>query len=418
MKNLTMAMLRLALVLGLLAIPGAALAAPTEQEGTVDSVTIAAIQAGAATVLGTVGSGGVAVDLTQTDDTPVEEPTPEPVEAGAGEVLVGELVEYTSPELTISFPDNWDVSEEDGGLFTASEDATGLSLQIENFGNDVPGLFMLPIFEAQAGLFATSLGEGAEITEISRLTIGEDALPAMRLTFANVSDPFAGTMDGVVYIIAAGRDGYGMYAGAESTAWQTLGPVVDEIAAGIVINPEYITLQRAGDEPLEIASEDGAYTITLPAGWLGSVTGDEDLGLVISDPDVSVVGAAGLSESAPPDDPMLQALAEGIAGELDDETSATIIESVLDNMDLGGDGGVLINDAETAVFPATAEGALGIIRVVGDAPLEDDVLMPVTLYISVYTDRAGAFVFMGDPEAVRVFESEILATVDSMQILE
>lgn len=87
-------------------------------------------------------------------------------------------------------------------------------------------------------------------------------------------------------------------------------------------------------------------------------------------------------------------------------------------MDLGGDGGVLINDAETAVFPATAEGALGIIRVVGDAPLEDDVLMPVTLYISVYTDRAGAFVFMGDPEAVRVFESEILATVDSMQILE
>jgi len=420
MNRVTSGALRLALALALLAIPSSALAAPIAQEGTVDSATVAVIQSGAATVFAAFGGGAVIV-MPVVDDTPVEEPipepTPEPTEEGTGGVEVGEFVEYTSPELTISFPQNWEVSEEDGGIFSASEDVTGLTLQIENFGNEVPGLFMLPVFEGQSGLFASSLGEGAEITGISRLTIGEDALPALRMTFANVSDPFAGVMDGVVYIIAAGRDGYGMYAGAESTAWQTLGPVVDEIAAGIAVNPEYVTLQRAGDEPLDVVSEDGVFSVTLPTGWFGSVTGDEDLGLVISDPDVAVVGAVGLSEVAE-GDPMLQSLVEGIAGDLDDETTAAIIESVLDNMNLANDGNVLIDDSQTAVFPAATEGVLGIIRVVGEAPLDEDALMPVTLYVSVYSNRAGAFVFMGDSAAVLDHEGEILQVIESLQVLE
>lgn len=415
MKKTTGTIICLGMVFAMLLHPGLVLAAPPAQDRTVDDATVAAIQSGAAAVYGVFGGGGPAV-IPPLDDTPDDEPTPTP--EPTGEVEIGEFVEYSSSELTVSFPENWEIIEGGDGSFEAIDIATNLSLQLENFSEDVPGLFMLPIFEGQAGLFAQTLGEGAEIGESTRLTVGEDALPALRMTFTGVSDPFAGSMDGVVYIIAAGRDGYGLYAGAERKAWQTIGPVVDEIVSGIRVNPEYITLQHAVDESLTVTSEDGAYEATIPPGWYGSITGDEDLGIVIADPDIAIVGAAGLSPETESSDPMLRALVEGIAGILDEETSALLVEAILENMDLGDEGAVEIDDTQTKVFPSMAEGVFGTIRIVGDAPIDEGIILPVTVYISVFGDRAGVLVVFGEPDEVQALESDLLTVVESLRAVE
>lgn len=401
------------LLLSMFVLPGAAHAAPLAQEDTVDADTIRVIQLGAATVYGSFGggSGAPAASSARTGADDKDVPS-------QGKTEDGDFVVYSTPEITISFPEKWEVTQGDGVNFTVADEESGLSLQVENFGDDVPGLFMLPLFEGQAGPFAQSMGEDAEVSEISRLMIGADELPALRMVFINADDPIEDKVDGVVYIIAAGSEGYGLYAAAGKDAWQTVGPIVDQIAQGIVVSSDLITLQRAGDEPLEIASEDGAYVVTLPANWVGSVSGDEDLGVLVADPDLAIVGAIGLSPVVDEEEPMLQALLEGIGGELDDEIAASIIDSILDEMDLAGASGVVVDESQTRVFAGAGDGHWGTVRIVGEAPIDEAMILPVTLYVPVYTNRVGAFIFFGAPDVVQSYESEILEVVDSLQVFD
>ena len=79
------------------------------------------------------------------------------------DVEVGESVPYTSQGFTLYLPDNWDVeTSDDVANITADDFATGLTMQFESFGEDVPGLFMIPVFESVAPMFAAELGEAAQ----------------------------------------------------------------------------------------------------------------------------------------------------------------------------------------------------------------------------------------------------------------
>lgn len=405
--------LMLALMLAL--TPAAVLAAPPLQDGGVDDATIGALVAASEFVYSTGGAGGTPSVIVEDDsgDENGDDTSDAPIE-----VEVGDLVPYSSQGFTLYLPDNWDVSEGDySSILTAEDQDSGLTLQFETFGEDVPGLFMIPVFEGIAPMFAESLGSDATIGEVEHVLIN-DSIPAIRLAFANASDPFVGTMDGAIYILATGDKGYGVYAGSFADAWPILESVVDEAVMGMEIDPELITLQRADDEPLEIFDVDGRYSVQVPAGWYATTTGDEDLGIVFADPEITFVGAGGLSPETDMNDPMLRTLIEATAGALDEETIAKIIGAILDQMDLSGDGDVIIDDSRTTVFPSAANGMLGIVRVAGDAPIQEDIILPVVLYLSIFTDRAGAFIFMGNTDAVYENEDTILQVIKSLQIAE
>lgn len=414
MKHFLRRLTRPLLALALIATPTAAIAAPTAQEGALDEATLAAIQQTAMVAYSTFGGGSVTT-VVATPDTPEATLTPgEEPKDDTGSLDLGEMVTYTSDEFEIAFPANWEVSQS-GTNFNVRDPETRFSLQIENFGEDVPGLLMVPIFEGQSDLFARELGEGASIRSTERLTIGADELPALRMEFTGVPDSAVGTIDGVIYVIGAGLNGYALYAGAGVEAWETLGPVVDDIVRHLIIHPEYISLERAGDEPLTITSTDGAYSIDLPAGWMGSITDDDDLGLLFADPDLAVVGAVGASPVVDENDEMLVRLIESISGDLDDATVAELAQDVIDGMNLGGDEEVEIDESLSAVIAANSEEGIGIIRVAGSAPIMADAGMPFTLYISIYPTRAGAFVLFGEAEDVLTLEAEILEVINSLQ---
>lgn len=399
----------LALVLAL--APVAAFAAPPAQDGGVDDAAINALIDASKYVYSAGGTGGTpsTTPVVDTDDETGDDVI---------DVEIGELVPHASQGITLYLPDNWQVDTGDfDTLFSVEEQDTGLSLQFETFGEDVPGLFMIPVFESILPMFVESLGMGASLGETEHVQIN-DTVPALRVPFYNAANSFIGTMDGTIYIIAAGDKGYGVYAGSLTETWPALEAVVDEAIQGMEIDPELITLQQAGDEPLQLYDVDGTYSVQLPAGWYGSYTGDEDLGLVFSDPAISFVGAGGLSPTTDSNDPMLRTLIEATAGALDEETSQLIIQSILEEMDLAGDGDVFIDESQSMVFPAAANGMMGIVRVVGEAPIEDDIILPVVLYLSVYLDRAGAFIFMGNTDAVQENEETILQVIESLVVEE
>jgi hypothetical protein len=416
MKTRTpLACVALVLMLVLAIVPASVFAVAPAQGADVDDATILALIAASEYVASSTGHGTpTVVSDDDSGDDSGDDTGDIPID-----VEVGESVPYTSQGFTLYLPDNWNVdTSDDIANITADDFATGLTMQFESFGEDVPGLFMIPVFESIAPMFAAELGEGAETGELERLLIN-DTLPALRMTFTGVEDSFSdSTMDGVIWVLATGDKGYGVYAGSSAETWPTLGPIVDEAVAGIEIDPENITLQQAGDEPLELFNVEGTYSVQIPPGWYATTTDDEDLGIVFSDPDVTFVGAGGLSPETEANDPMLQTLIEATAGALDEETSAQIIEAILEEMDMAGDGSVIIDDSQTTVFPSAANGMLGIVRVAGEAPIDDDIILPVVLYLSVFTDRAGAFIFMGNTESVFASEEAILQVIESLQIAE
>lgn len=403
----------LTLVLALLAGAVPVRAATPAQEGTLDPAVVAAIQGGAAYVAAAFGVGAPAPVAVTPSDEPAPEATEEPAEEPL-EIVIGELIPFVTSELTLMVPDNWNVEEGDfGTMITIEDEPSGLTGEMQDFGDQFPGLLVFPIFEGQAEALVTSMSDGAELVGVERLEI-EQGLPVLRIEFRNAEN-FDERIDGVIYLYCSGSRAFGLFLGAPGEAWAQLVETVDGVAGSMVFNESEVDVQVAGEEPLLVEDPEGEYSLTVPAGWLTTPTQDEDLRVVVSDPGVRIVGAVAFKSDLEGDD-QLQALTEAIAGALSEEDAAALADELVSTLDLGQEG-FEVDGTQTQIFPTEGE-SMGVIRIVGSTQIQDGPTMPMSLYLGVYTDSVSALIVFGTPEDVQGVESDLLGIIDSVVVTE
>ena len=425
-KYRPLALLMVVLMTGAL-LPAAALAAPPAQEGGIDPAVLAAIQAASVQVAQAAGVGtGGAAHVTSADE-PVAEPTPEPTaEPGVDEPVVEEPVasvtsgpveiptlddfeEYTSEGISILAPTQWNVeTDSSAGVFVMSDEAAGLEVAMQNFGNDFPGLVIFPIFEASAQALVDSFATDAVISDVSRVELEQD-IPMLRIGFSGGNDE-GEQKGGVIYIIATGSSAYGLLGGAPTDVWAEFEPLVDEIARSVLLDDDMVDLQIAGSDGLEFA--DAEAVVPIPAGWYVSRIESGELSLVIADPEITAVGAMVTAVDVAQDDPQLQAMADAIASGLSDEEAQLVADEFVTAMDLGADD-LQIDATKTAILPGEGD-VVGIIRLMGTAPIEDGPMMDMSIYTAIHTDKVVALVFFGTPENVEAQQETIVQMLNGM----
>ena len=326
-----------------------------------------------------------------------------------------DFIEFESEGINMLVPDNWEVVAGDDALITFSDAPTGIDGELQDFGAEFPGTIIFPIFESQAEAFVQSIGDEAELTGISRLVV-EQGLPVLRIGFAN-ADNDGSLIDGAIYLVATGDNAYGFFLGSNAEYWTDLAPVADAMAESILFDDALVTLVQAGDEGMTFDDPDGTYTLEVPAGWYASPVNDEEMRVVVNDPEVTTVGAVAVKAGVESDDAQMQALTEAIAGTLPDEEAQALIEGVLQEIELTADGSVVIDPAQTQVIPTEGD-SIGIIRIGGTADIEEDLSLPITMYLAVYSDRVAALVVFGEPDALAAQEETLVGILDSLSFTE
>lgn len=408
------------------ALPGAALAAPAQQE-TLDPAVLAAIQAGAAAVFRSVDVAARPAPGPQPETTPkaaptetaaveptaepIAEATPEATEAAQGEA---KEVEVANAGVNLLVPSAWEVTPGEGELIFSFADAERGFEGALNTTTDFPGLILFPILERNPELFAASMGEGASVAEVARFEV-EQGIPAIRVSFTG-ADNGNGLMDGAMYVYGPGEAVYMMFAAAPADQWLSVAAEADLAAAGILFDDELITLQTAGDEGLEVEDANGVFRFTVPPGWSVTPINMEEMPFTFTDPDISVVGLAG----APPvtaNDAFARALTEATADSLSEESARELIMAAITALDIKEDG-LTLNDELTDVYvPESGEASL-IARLGGDADLGDGLILPMTIYAALKADSAIAFVLMGEPDVVLGLEDAVRPMVESAALVQ
>ncbi len=413
------ALLIIALLAGSL-LPAAALAAPPAQDGALDPAVLNAIQTASAQVVAAVGVGGAPADVSEvvaTEEPPVDATTPVtatdfvtptafvvPTEA--------DFDEFTNSGVSILAPRQWNVTTDSPDtIFEMSDDASGLALKMQDFGEQFPGLVIFPIFESNATELVQSFAENGVVSDVTHIEL-EQGVPALRIEFSGQSSS-GEQKGGVIYLYATGSSALALLGGASIDNWPELAPAIDEVATSVLFDDDKIDLQKAGADGIEIADPQGTYTLTAPAGWYASALSGEDLSVIIADPEIKVVGAMAVVTDTTGSEAEVQILSDAIAGALSRDDAQKFADEFVTMMDLGADT-MQIDSAQTAVLPAVGDAA-GIIRIVGTAPIEDGPMMDMSMYVAVYSDRVGAMVFFGTPADVQAQEESIAQILGSLK---
>jgi hypothetical protein len=398
----------------LLLMPISALAAVPAQADGLDPAILQAIQIGASQV---AQASGVATGPAQ-PVLQVETPTEEPAETPAEVVIptLDDFAESSSAGVSLLAPEQWTVAEgEFGNLFEISEETAGVKGMMTDLGTDFPSLLVFPLFGSNADMLISSMSEGAEATGVSRIDL-EQGLPAIKIGFTGVEDEEL-PESGAIYLIATGAGAYGLFLGSDTAMWPEMEVLTDSVARSVVFDDEEISLAVAAEDGTEFEDPEGVYSLSVPAGWYQTGSGDLDLRVVIADPAISVVGALAV-ETGLQDDEQLKAMTEAIAGALSDEAAAELLGAIVETLDLGADGDVTVDEEQTKVFPSVGGESLGTIRIVGETQIEDGPAITLTMYVSVYPDKVAALVVFGDPADVQAQEETILGIVDSITFAE
>lgn len=388
-----------------------AVAAPIAQEGDLDPVVRAAIMDGAAAVASAVGaSEGTTLPPAK---TPEADPSPEPtIEV---EPLSGETTEYENAGITIAIPSEWEVipGSSDSVFEIAAEDI-GLKAQIQSFGDDFPGLIVLPIFSSQAPMLVQAFGVGAQLLDVARIDHPQN-LPILRIRFVDAKDD-GNPIDGVIYLIATGDKAYGVFAGAPGEAWVELEPIIEQAVTGMLVDEELITLQVVTDGNQPYDDPSGLFQLTIPEGWNVTATNDDELTMLFADPEINFVAAVGARSDLGDNSEMLTMLAGAVAGDLDDQTAKELMSGVLESMDMDAQS-MNLDEEQTDFFIGTGDN-LGIIRVGGAADIGDGASLPMLMYVAIQADAASAVVFFGDMAEVQAQEETLVEIINSLELTE
>lgn len=407
-KLVTVIALVLCLTIG---VASSAVAAPIEQGVELDPVVRTAIMDGSAAVANAMGASGAstALSTTKPEADPPSEPTTEV------EPLSGEMAEYENAGITIAVPSEWEVTPGSfDSVFEIAAEDIGLNAQIQSFGDEFPGLIVLPIFSSQAEMLVQAFGVGAQLLDVARIDHQQN-LPILRIRFVGAEDD-GNPIDGVIYLIAAGAQAYGLFAGAPGDAWPELEPVIEQAVTGLLVDEELITLEAVADGDVPYDDPSGLFQLTIPEGWNVTATNDDELTMMLADPEINFVGAVGARSGLGDNSEMLTMLAEAVAGALDDETARELMSGVLESLDMDAQS-MALDEEQTDFFVGTGDN-LGIIRVGGAADMGDGASLPLLMYIGIQADAASAVVFFGDMAEVQAQEETLLEIINSMELTE
>jgi hypothetical protein len=327
----------------------------------------------------------------------------------------GGFVTYDHLGITINAPAAWEVENGSGDtVFDFNDDASGLKGMVAFTGDTFPGLIALPMFETLAEMLVQTMGPGAKLAGVERLETYQ-GLPALKIAFRDAeNEDIAG--DGVIFMIGTGDNAYGVIASSPAETWLMVEPIIAELAVSLMVDEELVTLETAVDGDLVVDDPAGSFAVTIPEGWHVTPTQDDELTLLIADPDVRVVGAVGGSSDLSANDEALQALIEATAGSIDEQMVGDLLGSVLDALNMGGDS-TLFNPELTKVFPSVGD-YLGVIRLGGALEVDDGVEMPLVTYLGVDLDSIGLLMVFGAPDETLGREETMLEILGSIEFTE
>jgi hypothetical protein len=190
------------------------------------------------------------------------------------------------------------------------------------------------------------------------------------------------------------------------------------MAESLLFDDELITMEQAGDEGMTVDDPQGEFSLTLPPGWYVTPTDDDELRLVVSDAEVGTVGALAVETGISSDDETLQMLTEAMAGALDEDAAAELVEGILGAIDLEAGGGVEIDPALTEIFSSEESDAIGTIRIGANADIDGEFTMPLTMYLGVYGDKVAALIAFSGVESLAGQEETILGLLNSLTFAE
>jgi len=346
-----------------------------------------------------------------------EGPATEPDATGADlpELNLTDLAEYTNQGVTIKAPADWtvDTDTDEGTPFKIDVPDTDLTISLTSDSSmDFPSWLGLALFRSRADVLVKQIGEDAQVEEASTQHT-DQGLPMVKLAFSGTEDDKP--MGGAIYILAPNESAYVLTSGGPSDQWQYAAPGLDLIAKSITFDTDLITSIQIGDQPEDYANDDNTVQVTVPAGWYAMSTGDEQFPVILAEPEVRYVVAVGTENSLGPDfDPNVLKQFVPESGELDPSKYSDLIHAIADS--IGNSGGPIKLDEEASqVIPR--EGAV-LVKLVGDAEIEQDTSIPVIIYVDLRTDSAAVAAVFGDTDSAKDSDTDMQALVASVQNLD
>jgi hypothetical protein len=351
----------------------------------------------------------------EAEETPEEEATPAAEETEESAIppidfTTVEMVQYTNEGVTLQAPVDWEVTPGSfGTIFEISVPDTDFFGILQTGATDeFPGVLAVVILRENAELVLQQMAEGAELVNVETL-VTDQQLPMTKISFlAELEEGVEGA--GALYIVSPGSSGYLFTTFAPVDEWEVLEPGADLVAQSIFFDEELITLTTAESGVLFYADEANTVEIALPEGWQVAEMGDESLPLVVVDPDFQFVGAVGIDPEFNAD---LGIELEDIVAE-DGTVDRNALDQLLNELDF---------DAETftideSLIEASVEDGVLTLRLVGVAALEEDLQLPVVLYLRIDSTGFAGLVIFGNSEDILAQEETLLEIVDSILILE
>lgn len=322
----------------------------------------------------------------------------------------GKMTRYSAAGVTISAPDPWVVEEAAGEIFSLSLPGEFVFGFMDQEPSEAfPGVFAIVLFEQQSEMLAASMGEEVALEEVVRFQT-DQGVPGLIIRFGGNMEGL--DMGGSMYIVAAGDATYMLMILSTASTWQEIRADADTIAASITADtPSLMT--AAEDDDMEYAAEDGSVSLIVPAGWQIQEIDDEDMAILLVDPEMTFVAAgmwepvASLEDAA--DLTLYNALLSGTIGK---ESEADVLRLLTNSMDLGGNGSDFVVDENATTLLGDADAP--VLRV-GATMLDDGFEMPMMAYIRA--DKAGmmGLIALGNQDRILDNETTLLQVLDSIK---
>jgi hypothetical protein len=322
-----------------------------------------------------------------------------------------DLAEYSNQGVTFTAPADWivDTNTNDGVPFEITIPGTDLQATMELDANlDFPSWLGLALFRTQGEILVENLGVGANLDEAATLYTTQN-LPVAKMAFSGIRDDIYEA--GALYVGAPNETAYlVIIVGTEEEVSYAM-PGIDLIVESLTFEENDVTVTLAEDGPLVYSDEDETMEVTVPAGWYVMGTGDTQFPIIIGEPEVLYVVAAG-TENVFGDEFDPAILEEFIPedGELDAEMEQALFETVLEMVD---NSGTPINLDEELSALTARQGAITV-RLVGEANLGNEFSLPVALYVDLRPTDVGVMGVFGELETALELEDELTRIMESI----
>lgn len=323
--------------------------------------------------------------------------------------ISGDMAIYTAAGVSLSAPVNWEVTASEDDIFTLGLPGEFVfGFLSKESADEFPGIFAIVFFEQQSELLAASMGEDVVLQEFLRFET-DQGLPGLMIRFGGEMSGL--DMAGSMYIVAAGDTTYMLILLAEDEIWADLQEEADAMAVSIVAeNPS--KLISGGADGLTYTTADGTATLELPPNWQVQEIEDEDIPVILVNPEMTFV-AAGLWEpidtiADATDLALYNALLSAVAGS---ETEAEVMDLLIQSMDMGsGQDELVIDQAATALFDTADPPVLRL----GATMTTDEMTMPLMAYVQARQDGVVGLIAMGNMDDALDAEETILAILASV----